>query len=312
MRTRGDSSWETYPSYLKTAAPRFIEVAAEHDLRATVFIVGLDADAAYHSEQFRAIADAGHEVANHSYHHRPWLHRLGESDLDEDIGKAESAIQRATGCRPIGFRGPGYSLSRDAIRVLLRRGYRYDASTLPTFIGPLARAVFLAKARLSVAERDERRRPFGNLSDGFQPLNPYFLQDEDLRLLELPVTTIPVVRTPFHFSYLMSLAEYSPGLSKLYFDFALRMCALRRVEPSLLLHPLDFLDKTDSPALEFFPAMRIPWRKKVALLQDYLNRLDTAYNIVSLREHAASLEQRDLPTRSIDDFRASGGTDNAA
>ena len=40
------------------------------------------------------------------------------------------------GRRPIGFPGPGFSWSPDLLEVLAERGYRYDASTLPTYLGP--------------------------------------------------------------------------------------------------------------------------------------------------------------------------------
>ena len=70
------------------------------------------------------------------------------------------------------------------------------------------------------------------------------------------------------------------------------------VEPSLLLHPLDFLDGTESPALDFFPAMRVPWRKKIGLLHRYLEALQSRFDIVPLSEHAALADARDLPSRA--------------
>ena len=56
---------------------------------------------------------------------------------------------------PSGFRGPGYSLSDDVLRVLVDRGYRYDCSTLPTVIGPLAREYYF---RTRQAHRRAARR----------------------------------------------------------------------------------------------------------------------------------------------------------
>ena len=52
--------------------------------------------------------------------------------------------------------GPGFSVSEDVLLALERRGYRYDASTLPTFIGPLARAFYLRNADFTLEERAER------------------------------------------------------------------------------------------------------------------------------------------------------------
>jgi len=38
--------------------------------------------------------------------------------------------------------------------VLVRRGYRFDASTLPTYIGPLARAYYFMTAKLQREQRE--------------------------------------------------------------------------------------------------------------------------------------------------------------
>ena len=78
---------------------------------------------------------AGHEIGNHSYLHEPWLHRYSPERLDEELCRAGRAIEDATGTSA-GFRGPGFSVSKDVLLALERRGYRYDALTLPTFIGP--------------------------------------------------------------------------------------------------------------------------------------------------------------------------------
>ena len=65
---------------------------------------------------------------------------------------------RAESRDPRGFRGPGFSLSAATLRVLERRGYIYDASTFPTFLGPLARAYYFMTAKLSKEEIKEIRK----------------------------------------------------------------------------------------------------------------------------------------------------------
>ena len=61
---------------------------------------------------------------------------------------------------------------------LARRGYEYDCSTLPTFLGPLARMYYFATARLEREDRAERKRLFGKWSEGLRPLQPYWWQWE--------------------------------------------------------------------------------------------------------------------------------------
>jgi hypothetical protein len=185
------------------------------------------------------------------------------------------------------------------LRILARRGYRYDASTFPTFLGPLARAYYFATARnLTVKERNERKKLFGKFSEGLRPLDPYWWKTAGGPILEIPVTTMPMMKIPIHVSYLLYLAGYSPALARMYWSLALRMCRLTRTELSLLLHPLDFLGNDDVSALDFFPAMRMPGAKKVALVGEFLDAMVSEFRVLPLGVHANAIAGRPrLPQR---------------
>jgi hypothetical protein len=209
--------------------------------------------------------------------------------LEEELARAEEAIERATGRRPAGFRGPGFSLSAATLEVLARRGYGYDASTLPTFLGPLARAYYFRTAGLSEEQRRQRSALFGTFGEGFRPIRPYRWRVGERRLVEIPVTTMPLFRTPIHLSYVLYLDLLSPALGSLYFKTALRLCRLAGVQPSILLHPLDFLGGDDTDALSFFPAMRRPSAWKLARVSAHLASLVRGFEVVPLGEHAERL-----------------------
>jgi peptidoglycan/xylan/chitin deacetylase (PgdA/CDA1 family) len=290
MRTHGDAGWESFPSYLDLLVPRVLEFLAARGLRITFFIVGQDAALAGNRAAFGALAAAGHEVGNHSFHHLPWLHLYSEAEIESELARAEEAIAGATGQVPRGFRGPGFSLSAATLAVLSRRGYRYDASTLPTFLGPLARWYYLMTARLDEEEKRRRKRLFGTFRDGLRPLAPYRWRLGDRRLLEIPVTTMPGVRTPIHLSYLLYLGQWSPALARRYFQAALALCRSGGIGPSILLHPLDFLGGDDLDALRFFPAMRRPAAEKLRQVSDHLAQLGESFQVVPMGEHAAALE----------------------
>ena len=231
MKTHGDKGWESFPSYLDIVVPRFLEVLAARKLRITVFVVGQDAALEKNRSALSCLAPAGHEIGNHSFHHEPWLHLYTEARLVDELIRAENAIEAATGCRPNGFRGPGFSLSETTLRVLAERGYRYDASTLPTFLGPLARAYYFMTARLTPEEREERRKLFGGFAEGLRPVRPYRWKLDDANLLEIPVTTLPFLRIPMHVSYVLYAASLSPAFARAYFSTALQLCrwaAIRR------------------------------------------------------------------------------------
>jgi hypothetical protein len=298
LKTRGEESWRTLPSYLDVVVPRVLEFFDERALRITVFVVGQDAAEEKNEKALALLRDSGHEIGNHSFRHEPWLHRYDATELEEEIERAENAIADATGTRPDGFRGPGYSLSEDVLRVLTRRGYRYDASTFPTFIGPLARAFYFRRTRFSGEAADERAQLFGSLRDGLQPLRPYRWRTDAGTILEMPVTTFPVVRTPIHLSYVIFLARRSRPLARAYVRAALTACRLTRTEPSILLHPLDFLDGDDVATLSFFPGMDVPASMKIEVVSEVVAMLRDRYDVVPVGAHADAWSARGLRERT--------------
>jgi len=254
--THGDEGWDAYDSYLDALVPTVLEVLADQRLHITFFVVGQDAALDRNEKQIRALAEAGHEIGNHSYRHQPWLHRYTPEEIDDELARAEAALEAVTGQHPIGFRGPGYSLSADV-------------------------------------QRAERSYLFGGFREGLRPVKPYEWQVGDDRLLEIPVTTMPLTRIPIHVSYVLYLAGPSPALAQQYFTNALRLCRVTGVEPSILLHPLDFLGADDVDALGFFPGMGMTGARKRAVVRSCLAELNRQFRVLSLRDHAAAIAVRD-------------------
>src|SRR5947207_13006801 len=133
---------------------------------------------------------------------------------------------------------------------------------------------------------EDRKLLFGKFNEGFRPLRAHVLPHAGGRLLEIPVTTMPIVRLPIHASYLLYLSRFSRGAAMMYFRLALRLCQWRGVEPSLLLHPLDFLRCDDDQGLSFFPAMNLPSERKIDLVRDAVALMAKRFRVVTLREHA--------------------------
>lgn len=287
MKTHGDRGWTARPTYLPRFVPIVLELLAELKLDITFFVVGVDAARDENTEALQSIVRAGHEVGNHSHEHEPWLHRYTPELLESEIARAEEAILATMGQRPRGFRGPGYSWSPELLDILARRGYRYDASTLPTFLGPLARLYYFATAKLTPEERADRGSLFGSWTAGFWPNRPYAWElSGERRLLEIPVTVFPVVRTPFHLSYLLYLARYSEGLALAYWRSALAACRVAKVEPSILMHPLDLIGADVAPELRFFPGMDVGSDVKRRLFLRALGMLRDGFDVVPMSVHA--------------------------
>jgi hypothetical protein len=300
LKTHGDP-WESFPSYLDVLVPRLLDFFHDHDLKITFFIVGQDAAIESNRDLLREIAREGHEIGNHSFHHEPWLHLYTPLQIEEEILHAEEHIFRATGQRPIGFRGPGFSLSSEVLRVLAARGYLYDASTFPTWLTPLARAYYFMTARFTKEEKAVRKSLGGTFLEGFRSLAPYCWETEHGPVIEVPVTTMPLFRLPIHMSYVHTLGVLSPRLALCYFDWAMRLCRWTGTSPSLLLHPTDFLGCEDTQELAFFPGMGLPHEKKLALVSEVLQRFTACYTVVTMAEHARSVvEARTLPLKKPD------------
>lgn len=285
LKTHGNKGWESFPSYLDLVVPRVLSFLDERHLKITFFVVGQDAALPANQPVLKSIAAAGHEIGNHSFHHEPWLHLYTHAEIAAEISQAESAISAATGEIPRGFRGPGFSLSPQVLDELVRRGYQYDCSTFPTFLAPLARMYYFFTAKLSSEQRLERKQLFGRARDGFMPLKPYVCQTAAGPITEIPVTTMPLFKTPIHVSYLLYLARYSRHLAIAYWRFALWLCRLFRVQPSLLLHPLDFLGCEDDQDLSFFPVMDKPFAWKLQFVADVIEILLEKHRIVTMRDH---------------------------
>ena len=287
MKTHGDSGWEKYPSYLDTVVPRALDILDELGLRITFFIVGKDAEREENRSALRAIVERGHEVGNHSYNHEPWIGSYEKDTVRREISLAEDRIAAAAGQKPIGFRGPGFSWSLDHLAVLAERGYVFDASTLPTYIGPLARAYYFRKSDLSDEEKNVRKELYGTFHDGLRPVVPYrWLLPDGKAMLEIPVTTMPVFKIPFHLSYLLYLSKYSAILSDLYLKIALNMCRVTGTSPSFLLHPLDLIGGDELKEISFFPGMDISSGHKKRFFKKVITQISQYYNLASMGRHA--------------------------
>ena len=290
MKIHGEEGWDSYPSYYERFVPYALEILEDLDIKITFFLVGQDAAFERNHQYIRMITDAGHRIGNHSFKHETWLHLYSREELREEISSAHEVLKRVSGQTPIGFRGPGFSWSHTVLDVLSEKGYQYDASTLPTVIGPLARWYYFRTSGLSKQERKDRKEIFGKFSDGFRRLRPYMFEFKSgKKLLEIPVTTMPLFRIPFHLSYLLYLSGISEGLMMFYLKTALFLCRLTGTQPSFLLHPLDLIGGDQLTELDFFPGMQISSETKKRIFKKVMGTLGKHYTLVPMEEHANSI-----------------------
>ncbi len=294
MKIHGDEGWDKYPSYFDIFVPHILNVLDDLNLKITFFIVGKDTENEENRKYLKMITDRGHEVGNHSYHHESWLQTYSYEKIEKEIINAEEAIQKATGQKPVGFRGPGFSWSQDLLKVLESRGYLYDASTLPTYLGPLARAYYFAKSDLSKEEKRSRKELFGKFSEGFRKLKPYKWDlGEGKTIMEIPVTTMPIFKLPFHLSYLIYIGNISKGLMIIYLNMAIILCKITKTPISFLLHPLDLIGGDQITQLAFFPGMNVSSDRKVQVFMQVIQGLKKHYQVLNMSKYHTILNSRE-------------------
>jgi peptidoglycan/xylan/chitin deacetylase (PgdA/CDA1 family) len=98
-----------------------LELLERHDVKATFFLKGRNIEA--FPELVRSVAQAGHEIGNHSYHHRPMI-SLSEAAMREELVRTNILIDDLLGYQPVLFRppygaqGPGLKLALEDLDMV--------------------------------------------------------------------------------------------------------------------------------------------------------------------------------------------------
>jgi peptidoglycan/xylan/chitin deacetylase (PgdA/CDA1 family) len=107
--------------------PRILDLLARNNVRATFFVPGYSAHR--YPSVVRAIAEAGHEIAHHSYFHENTIGMDASTEADMiDLGL--DALWDVAGVRPAGYRAPMWEMTYNTPRLLADRGFVYDSSLM--------------------------------------------------------------------------------------------------------------------------------------------------------------------------------------
>ncbi len=101
------------------ATPAILECLAYHGVPAAFFMVGQRAER--NPALARDVADAGHELGNHTYSHRH-LWTVGPWRTAEELVRATDVIADAAGQRPVAFRPPWGVFNAAAVAAAHRLG----------------------------------------------------------------------------------------------------------------------------------------------------------------------------------------------
>ncbi len=266
-------SQETQAEYarrMEVSTRWLLETLAEFKARSTFFIVGQIATT--HPKLVRDIAEAGHEVACHSWDHQR-VHRLSQDQFRLDVRKAKSELEHACGRPVVGYRAPTFSITREtawAIDVLAEAGMRYDSSVFPV-------------------HHDRYGIPAA-------PRVPFLATGTERSLLEFPPVTYSLLGK--------NLPAAGGGYFRLYPPAMIR-AAVRQVLrdplglPVLYFHPWEF--DPDQPRLPLGRTSRfrtyVGMNRTKARLRDLLGR----YNSRPMIEMVETWQAKSLPSFNLSD-----------
>ncbi len=107
-----------------------IDILGKYKVRATFFVVGQWVDK--YPESVKALADAGHEIMNHSNTH-PHMTKLSVEQMAQEINACDDKIEAVTGVRPFLFRVPYGDYNNTVVSALRELGHftiQWDVDSL--------------------------------------------------------------------------------------------------------------------------------------------------------------------------------------
>jgi peptidoglycan/xylan/chitin deacetylase (PgdA/CDA1 family) len=150
--------------------PRFVALFAELGVPATFYCVAEDLETDGNAQRVRALAEAGHEIGNHTWHHRYDLCQMRPEQRRQEVAQGQHKLQQAAGAPVVGFRSPGYNTSAALQADLVATGHRYDSSVFPCVPYYSAKAAVMGLMRV----RGRRSKSIlGSPRVLFAPRGPY-------------------------------------------------------------------------------------------------------------------------------------------
>ena len=253
------AEWNRLESRVAGQVALLLDLLAQHDARATFFVLGWVADR--HPDIVRSVARAGHEIASHGWDHARVTHQMPHQ-FRASIRRTKALLEDIGGAAVLGFRAPSFSIvpGREwALDLLIEEGYRYDSSLFPV------------------------RRPGSGYGYPGGRSEPHALQRPGGRLAEIPPTTLDLwgLRLPAAGGAYFRLLPY--GLVR----SAFRQCERRGVPGTFYIHPWE-LDP-EQPRLPVSWLTRVRHYGGLRATAPRLKRLLQEFRFTTMGETAGGL-----------------------
>jgi polysaccharide deacetylase family protein (PEP-CTERM system associated) len=236
--------WDSFEDRVVESTTRLLDLFSKANVKATFFVLG------YVANQFpdliREVAERGHEIGLHGYHHYR-VDKISAELFREDLLRGKEVVEKASGVSPVGFRAPMFSINKKslwALEILEQEGFIYDSSVFPTM-------------NMLYGYPSAPRKPY-------RPLN-------GKGLVEIPMSTVKVcgVKLPISGGFYMRLLPY--WLLKRAFERINR----EGLAAVLYLHPWDLdaeqpiIDPTPRERFTHYHNLDTTEEKLTTLLHDF-------------------------------------------
>jgi hypothetical protein len=273
----------------ESALPRFLDLYEAYNIKATLFVVGKDLLSNRKVDLLKRAIQKGHEIANHSMNHTEGFSYLSFQKKQREIIDAELIIQDKLGVLPKGFRTPSNDVDNDVLRILEERNYLYDSSLLPTFYGPLFK-----KFKLSSLKIGRKDHYLGRPIYGFAPLLPYrpsydsLWKKGNMKLVEVPISTMPILRLPFHMSF--NLAMHHFGFGCALFNIGFNLFNASTLPLNFVFHTNELSDPINLEKIKRQYGLGLPLNVKLNICERILGMITNNFQAVTTAEYVRLLD----------------------
>jgi polysaccharide deacetylase family protein (PEP-CTERM system associated) len=200
--------WPHYEDRVEENTHLLLSLLQKADTKATFFVLGYVAD--QFPELIQEIAASGHEIGLHGYYHRQ-VHKLTSEQFRQDLRRGKTALFKACGVIPLGYRAPMFSINHKnlwAYEILEDEGFIYDSSVYPTL-----------------------NAWYGHPTASRKPYRPM----KNLTLVEIPLSTVKLlgIKLPISGGFYLRVLPYSVLKN------AIRSINREGFAANIYLHPWD-------------------------------------------------------------------------
>jgi polysaccharide deacetylase family protein (PEP-CTERM system associated) len=125
------ATWNAAPARVERDTDVILQLLSDAGAKGTFPTLGWIAER--YPQMVRRIADQGHEVGCHGYHHH-LVYEQSPQEFRAEIDRAKKLLEDVSGQSVVTFRAPGFSITREAFwayPILAQLGFTIDTSIVP-------------------------------------------------------------------------------------------------------------------------------------------------------------------------------------